>query len=245
MVAETARKDVLVIEPLDFYRRLTTELLRAQGYRVDATEDAAGGLARLARDHYDLVLLDSRLPPSGAAEFLERVADRGRSVKAVLLLPATGEEVDWPRMHALGVGSTVERGAPIDDIAAAARRALFPQAKDLRRSPRAQIRLPVAFAVDGATSEVITSTFNVSADGMFLVATATEPAAPGSSLALRFWVPTTSYVIESEAVVVWCNRAGDRVNELYPPGMGIMYIGLDPSAARAIDSYVRRHADSG
>lgn len=239
-----ARRDVLVADGVDFYRRMLLELLRGQGYQVHEAENAEEALAQIERERPDLLILDLNLPPRGGRALLDELAAGGAPpLHAVVLAHGFYDEAETGRLRSRGVAACVQRSAPIDDLLVATRNALFPEAKDLRRSPRAQVHIPVAYRVESETGELSgdesSHTFNLSADGMFIVATGAAPPPPGTKLQIRFWLPAAPAVIEAEGVLVWCNQAGGRVNELYPPGMGVMFLGLKRETAAHINEYVR------
>ena len=221
------------------------ELLRGHGYRVTEADSVEKALQHLREERPDLVVLDVQLPPAGGVELLREAARAGLPpLRTVVLLPSMGDESDWRRLEEFAGAAFVTRSAPIDDILVATRAVLFPESKDLRRSPRAQARVPLTYRIepdDGAAgSEISTYTFNLSADGMFAVTSSEEPAPPGSRVRLTFWVPGAQELLNAEGVVIWCNRAGGRMNELYPPGMGIMFYGLTREATEAIAEFVRQ-----
>lgn len=241
------RKDVLVADGLEFYRRMLVELLRGQGYRVDEAANAEEALARIASSKPDLVLLDANLPPLGAESFLAAAGEHGiTQLKTVVVAPTAFDEGSWNKLRSQCGGQCVTRSAPIDDILVATRSVLFPEAKDLRRAPRAQAHIPVAYCVEDEHGEpgpeAASHTFNVSADGMFVVTSLSEPRSPGSKLYLRFWIPGAAEVIRTEGVVIWTNKAGGRMNELYPPGMGVMFLSLPRGSAAVLNDYVRTRA---
>ena len=223
---------------------MLVELLRGQGYQVTEADSADEALERMQHDRPDLILIDFNLPPQGGRWFLEQVAALGKTPpRAVALAQGFHDEQEVDRLRSLGVAACVARSAPIDDILVAVRTALFPEAKDLRRSPRAQVHIPVCYRAEDEQGElnpdVATHTFNLSADGMFIVTTAIAPSAPGTKVEVRFWLPAAAEIMVTEGVVIWCNQAGSRMNELYPPGMGVMFLGLKREAAGVINEYVR------
>jgi len=242
----STKHDVLVADGVDFYRRMMAELLTGQGFRVTEAADADSALELLEREPPDVLLLDVRLPPNGARNFLEEVMRRGSPpLRAVAIGPAQLDDSEWRPLHDLGIGAAVTRSAPIDDILVAVNTVLFPDAKDLRRTPRAQLHIPVTYRVAGdgdVGPEQTTETFNLSADGMFLVTSSLAPFGPGTKLRLNFWVPGAAEVIDIDGVVIWCNQAGGRMNELYPPGMGVMFLGLGGDTGSVLDNFVRIRA---
>jgi len=86
---------VLVIEDEQDLRDLLSYNLRAVGYEVHVAETGQHGLAEIAGFAPHLVLLDLMLPDISGTEICRRIrADRAREQPAVVMLTASGEEID-------------------------------------------------------------------------------------------------------------------------------------------------------
>ncbi|PYM54347.1 MAG: hypothetical protein DMD79_24730, partial [Candidatus Rokuibacteriota bacterium] len=62
---------LLVIDDEPAMRETVCELLRFLGYDVEAARDEADGLARLARERFDLVVTDLHMPHLDGWDVLE------------------------------------------------------------------------------------------------------------------------------------------------------------------------------
>jgi len=80
---------------------LVGELLRGEGFEVDAHHSGAGAVDLAASGAYELVILDVMLPEQNGFEILRAL--RQRSAVPVILLTARGEDVD--RIVGLEIGA--------------------------------------------------------------------------------------------------------------------------------------------
>jgi CheY-like chemotaxis protein len=81
---------------------LVSELLRGEGFEMEAHHSGAGAVDRAAAGGYDLVILDVMLPEQNGFEILRAL--RQRSAVPVILLTARGEDVD--RIIGLEIGAS-------------------------------------------------------------------------------------------------------------------------------------------
>ncbi|MFE3839480.1 response regulator [Pseudogemmobacter sonorensis] len=92
---------ILIIDDDTRLSAMLRDYLRANGYGVRAAATASAGLADLARDPADAVILDVMLPDLDGFEVLKRI--RAGSDVPVLMLTAKGEETD--RIVGLEIGA--------------------------------------------------------------------------------------------------------------------------------------------
>lgn len=85
-------KNILVVDDDTRLRELLAEFLAAEGYAVDAAEDAAIARQRLAERQYDLLVVDVMMPNETGIEFTESI--RQQQQIPVLMLTAMGEAAD-------------------------------------------------------------------------------------------------------------------------------------------------------
>jgi DNA-binding NtrC family response regulator len=92
---------VLVAEDDKVARDLLCEILRGEGYEVDAVDDGAGAIER-AQAGYDLVVSDVRMERSGGLDVLEAFTTRAPETP-VILITAFGDVA--------GAMEAIQRGA--------------------------------------------------------------------------------------------------------------------------------------
>src|SRR5260370_248720 len=80
---------VLIIDDEGAIRESLQTLLEMEGYRVEIAEDGEEGLARIAGDPFDVVLLDYALPGRNGLQILADIRDRDPQL-AVIMITAFG-----------------------------------------------------------------------------------------------------------------------------------------------------------
>src|SRR5258707_11698055 len=84
---------ILVVDDDQRLRDLLVKYLSGEGYDVKAVPDAAGMDKQLARDRYDLVVLDLMLPGEDGLAICRRLRAQQTS-PAIIMLTAKGDDVD-------------------------------------------------------------------------------------------------------------------------------------------------------
>jgi DNA-binding response OmpR family regulator len=97
--------DLLLVDDEPMVREVLTRYLEQDGHRVTAVADGAAALAAIARDRYDLVVLDLMLPTVDGLTILRELRRAGST--PVIVLSARGEEEDRIRGLALGADDYV------------------------------------------------------------------------------------------------------------------------------------------
>jgi two-component system, NtrC family, response regulator AtoC len=93
---------VLIAEDDAVARDLLGEILRGEGFEVDAVDDGAGAIERASPGRYDLVLSDVRMERAGGLEVLRAFGERAPSTP-VILITAFGDVT--------GAMEAIQRGA--------------------------------------------------------------------------------------------------------------------------------------
>ena len=133
-----AHATILIVEDDSAIRQLVTEVLRNEGFCVQAAEDAASMDGILARMRPDLVILDLMLPGEDGLSICRRLYAQERF--PILILSAKADEID--RVVGLETGADDYLVKPFGPRELIARiRAM------LRRGPRAQAPAARRFAV--------------------------------------------------------------------------------------------------
>jgi two-component system phosphate regulon response regulator OmpR len=91
---------ILIVDDDQRHRDLLVRYLGGEGYEVKAVHDGAGMDRQLARERYDLVVLDLMLPGEDGLAICRRLraagggADAGLRGPAIIMLTAKGDDVD-------------------------------------------------------------------------------------------------------------------------------------------------------
>jgi two-component system phosphate regulon response regulator OmpR len=84
---------ILIVDDDQRHRDLLVKYLGGEGYDVKAVADAAAMDKQLARDRYDLVVLDLMLPGEDGLSICRRLRAQ-QSAPAIIMLTAKGDDVD-------------------------------------------------------------------------------------------------------------------------------------------------------
>ena len=144
-------RTILIIDDDRELCDLVGELLRGEGFEVDAHHTGAGAVDLAASGAYELVILDVMLPEQNGFEILRAL--RRRSAVPVILLTARGEDVD--RIVGLEIGADDYLPKPFNSRELTARI----HAVLRRMQPREQDTLPAVtvgdITIDPATRTVL------------------------------------------------------------------------------------------
>ncbi|HEX9320347.1 MAG TPA: response regulator [Nitrososphaeraceae archaeon] len=72
--------------------RLFDDILVGQGFAVDAYSDPVTALIEFKSEYFDLLILDYRMPTLNGLELFNKMRERDKSVKG-MLLPASYEQL--------------------------------------------------------------------------------------------------------------------------------------------------------
>jgi CheY-like chemotaxis protein/anti-sigma regulatory factor (Ser/Thr protein kinase) len=78
-------KRILIVDDDPGTRLLLARLLEAEGHEVTSAEDGVEALERLARESFDVLLVDLRMPRMGGLDLLARLRERGSTARAVVM----------------------------------------------------------------------------------------------------------------------------------------------------------------
>src|SRR5919108_323947 len=84
---------ILVVDDDQRHRDLLVRYLGGEGYEVKAVPDASGMDKQLARERYDLVVLDLMLPGEDGLAICRRLRAQ-ETAPAIIMLTAKGDDVD-------------------------------------------------------------------------------------------------------------------------------------------------------
>jgi DNA-binding NtrC family response regulator len=107
----TKRGTILVIDDEPAIVELFTEYLGEQGFDVIAASGGEEGLARLAADRPDIVLLDMRMPEMDGLETLKRI--RGVNMRIPVLMISANDDVAAAK-EAISLGAFDYTLKPVD-----------------------------------------------------------------------------------------------------------------------------------
>ncbi|HLR67261.1 response regulator [Virgibacillus alimentarius] len=87
------QREILIVDDQPGIRLLLTDVFENEGYKVHTAETGKETLDTLAKKHFDLVILDYRLPIINGIEVLNRMEQDNMQVP-VMLMSGLVEEMD-------------------------------------------------------------------------------------------------------------------------------------------------------
>lgn len=96
---------VLFVEDNEINRRVVKEMLRAGGIDMAEASDGAAGLQMIADDHYDLVLMDLRMPGMDGMTAIRHVRARGDAKASVPVIVVTADAGSFIEADCLAAGA--------------------------------------------------------------------------------------------------------------------------------------------
>jgi len=108
-VPRTAQSgSILIIDDEAVIRESLQTLLELEGYRVETATDGEEGLARLANEPFDMVLLDHALPGRNGLEILADIRDRDPQL-AVIMITAFGTVENAVKAMQAGASNFIQK----------------------------------------------------------------------------------------------------------------------------------------
>jgi len=77
--------NILVVDDEEAMRDSCRQALSGDGNKVEVAEDGAGGLAKLEKESFDLVILDLKMPGLGGMEVLKKIKEQDTEIVVVVI----------------------------------------------------------------------------------------------------------------------------------------------------------------
>lgn len=81
----TCPSRILIVDDDDNIRKVERAILTEKGYEVDIAETGAEAIAKTATNHFDLMLIDIRLPDMEGTELLSKVHDTVPKIRKIIV----------------------------------------------------------------------------------------------------------------------------------------------------------------
>lgn len=114
---------VLVVDDNRDLGKLTSEILKERGFRVNIAFDGVSALARIKQEPYELMILDYRLPRMSGLTVLERTLRIRPNLKTIMI-SAFGDDSTRARAKELGAYAFLDKPFNIDGLVKVVKKAL-------------------------------------------------------------------------------------------------------------------------
>ena len=95
--------------------KLTSEILKERGFRVNIAFDGVSALARIKQEPYDLMILDYRLPGISGLTVLEKTQQIRPNLKTIMI-SAFGDDSTRARAKELGAYAFLDKPFNLDGL---------------------------------------------------------------------------------------------------------------------------------
>ena len=114
------RSRLLVVDDIQMNRNLMTQQLLRNGYAVETADCGPAALQLIEQQHFDLILLDIRMPEMDGLEVLRRIRENYTSL-ALPVIMVTAEDLEESIIEALQIGANDYLVKPLNLSVALAR----------------------------------------------------------------------------------------------------------------------------
>lgn len=109
-------KAILIVDDDELRCELLAELLEDEGYEVRIANDGEAGLADVANNPTDLILLDIIMPRIDGVRFLQTLPKKLDNPPPVIVISGSVDSVGGKPLEELGVARTVRKPIEPDDL---------------------------------------------------------------------------------------------------------------------------------
>ena len=222
-----ARPRILVVDDVALFREVEALYLSRLG-EVQTARDAASARALLARERFEVAIVDLHLPDERGDLLCRSELERAAASAPRFVLVTRGDASEHALAVGCGAADVLVKPLTRGDLVTAVSRLL---ARERHGYPRAALREPAHLL---SRDRISTGTIqNVSRGGAFL--TAGWLPREGSEVVVEFTLPGQSRTIAAPSRVMWRRSAE-------PIGFGVRFVAIDGVAQRSLARFVDDHA---
>jgi CheY-like chemotaxis protein len=120
---------VLLAEDNISSQKVTLQILKKLGFHADAVADGLEVLQSLERKHYDIILMDVRMPEMNGLEATEIIRQRWPDKKPLIIaVKAYGQDVDREKCLKAGMDDYISKPIKLEDLKNMLHKYIPPQA---------------------------------------------------------------------------------------------------------------------
>jgi CheY-like chemotaxis protein len=107
---------ILIVEDMETNRITAKALIGKQGYKTDEAKDGLEALEKYQKNHYDLILMDCRMPGMDGFEATQRIREHEKihNLNPVPIIATTGNAFDGDRQKCFEAGMDDFMPKPVD-----------------------------------------------------------------------------------------------------------------------------------
>ena len=196
---------VLAVDDNATIRKAISMRLAAKGYQVDTANDGVEALRKIARQNFDLVILDLQMPGIGGDEVLRRVRETFTAVELpVIMLTANSDKLSINRSLELGANDYIVKPGDLPILLARIRTQLALRESVARLKDQCDLIGEVVGDVKGADSPGGTRSAGDVRE--FISAISNAERVPFD--VLHDNTPMTCFALNAEGAVIHANRFG-------------------------------------
>jgi CheY-like chemotaxis protein len=169
------RAQILVVDDHAPSCELISEILRSAGFEADSLTDSAEAAERLAKEKFDAVFLDMRMPPPDGLELARRArASRVNASTVIIMITGEQERTLMKRAFEIGVEFFLFKPVERNKLLKLIRVAETSIERERRRFTRVPLRRKASMDSDG--KQIEGTTVDLSFDGMLVQSNLIFPA---------------------------------------------------------------------
>nr|NJM04883.1 response regulator [Desulfobacula sp.] len=109
-------KQILIVEDMETNRLTAKALIIKQGYQTDEAKNGLEALEKCGKNHYDLILMDCRMPVMGGFEATRKIREneKNHNLAPVPIIAMTGNAFDSDRQKCFEAGMDDFLSKPVD-----------------------------------------------------------------------------------------------------------------------------------
>lgn len=225
-------KTVVVVEPLEYYRRFLAQFLTRLSCRSLLASSVGDGMELIRREIPDLIILGDGYADNGELQLCLVVTnDPLTSDIPIIMLHSDTREHTKKAAMASGCADYLIKPMTARDLYDSVEKLVAGNGRDHIRSP-----LNVPFQLGSPASGYDVTSYNFGEGGAFLETDRVHP--PGTILDLRFSLPGLERKFHIEGEVIYSSR--DHSPDI-PPGMGIKFTGIDTGTQTLLSNYMEQY----
>jgi DNA-binding response OmpR family regulator len=134
VLSQPSKRHILVVDDEKNIRLTVQHSLVAADYEVDTASNGLEGLQKFREGHYDLILMDLRMPQINGIEMLREIRERDQETAAVVITAYLTIDT-LLEAFSLGVSDYIRKPFSPNDVRETVRRVLSRERLDLQHPP--------------------------------------------------------------------------------------------------------------